>query len=132
MTSKILSFDEASKNWPRILRSAAQGQAVRIVVEGKTVELHLVKSSTKSKAAAKYDVTPDELSRFEKRVHEEIQEDRKAGKLHEFTGDLQALLESKPERKVAKTTPKAAVKKNKADRRVNERRTRSVGKPTFA
>jgi hypothetical protein len=36
-----------------------------------------------------YDLTPEELDRFDARMKEEIERDRREGKLKEFTGDLE-------------------------------------------
>ena len=46
-------------------------------------------------AEREYGVTREELNRFEKRVHAKIEKDRKAGKLHDFTGDIEALVARK-------------------------------------
>ena len=40
-----------------------------------------------------YDVTPEELQRFDARMKNEIEADRKQGKLKPFTGDLEKDLE---------------------------------------
>jgi|GEM_PF-1789056 len=89
----LLTFNDAWKSWQHLLLSAARGQPVRIDVKGKVVELHLVDSSDPGNAVEDYDVTTEELGRFEKSVHAEIPKDRQAGKLHEYTGDIESLLE---------------------------------------
>lgn len=94
MPMDLLTFNDAAKKWHRLLHAAAQGESVRIDVQGKVVELHLVDSENISDFE-EYDVTEKELNRFEKSVHAEIQKDREAGKLHEYTGDLASLLDSK-------------------------------------
>ena len=43
-------------------------------------------------AACEYGVTESQLERFAERAHEEINNDRKAGKLRDFTGDIEALV----------------------------------------
>lgn len=94
MPMDLLAFNDAAKKWHSLLHAAAQGESVRIDVQGKVVELHLVDPEEAS-VSEEYDVTEEELNRFEKSVHAEIQKDRESGKLHEYTGDLASLLEGK-------------------------------------
>ena len=44
-------------------------------------------------ARHEYGATPDELVRFDRRMREEIEADRQAGALREFTGNLEQDLE---------------------------------------
>ena len=46
-------------------------------------------------AMREYGATAAELDQFEQRTHGQIEKARKEGKLHNFTGDIEALLEGK-------------------------------------
>lgn len=46
-------------------------------------------------ATRDYSATAVELNQFEQRTHGQIEKARKVGKLHDFTGDIEALLEGK-------------------------------------
>jgi hypothetical protein len=81
----------AQSRLPELVRSAARGESVRIKFGKKLLELHAVAPES---AEHRYGVTTAELRRFAKKIHAEIEENRKAGELRDYNGDINAVLES--------------------------------------
>ena len=98
MSMTTLTPTRARANLSAWLRRALNGDDIGIVLDGKIVALRPVTVESTDYAAREYGVTPAELTSFEKRVHEKIAKDRKAGKLHEFSGNLEALVKGKGRR----------------------------------
>jgi antitoxin (DNA-binding transcriptional repressor) of toxin-antitoxin stability system len=98
MSMTTLTPTNARVNLSRLLRRALRGEDIGIVVEGKIVALRPVTVESTDYAMREYGVSPAELKAFEKRVHGKIQKDRKAGKLHEYAGDIEELVEHKGRR----------------------------------
>ena len=92
MSMTTLTPTKARLNLSALLRRALKGDDIGIVVDGKVVALRPVTVESTDYAMREYGATPDELTSFEKSVHGKIQKDRKAGKLREFTGDIEALV----------------------------------------
>jgi antitoxin (DNA-binding transcriptional repressor) of toxin-antitoxin stability system len=88
-----LSVTEARQNLGAWIKKAIAGENVGILCGSKVVALRPVEVESTDYAAREYGVSGPELDRFVKRVHEEIKKDRKTGKLREFTGDIEALVQ---------------------------------------
>jgi antitoxin (DNA-binding transcriptional repressor) of toxin-antitoxin stability system len=95
LSMTTLTPTNARANLSRLLRRALKGDDIGIVLDGKIIALRPVTVESTDCAAAGYGATAAEMTRFEKKVHAKIKKDRKAGKLHEFTGDIEALVARK-------------------------------------
>ncbi len=95
MSMTTLTPTRARANLSALLRRALKGDDIGIVVDGQIIALRPVTVESTDYAAREYGATASDLERFEKRVHEKIEKDRKAGKLREFTGDIEALVARK-------------------------------------
>ena len=98
MSMTTLTATNARVNLSRLLRRALKGEDIGIVMEGKIIALRPVTVESTDYAMREYGATEGELEAFEKRTHEKIEKDRKAGKLHRFTGDIEALVAHKSRR----------------------------------
>ncbi len=87
-----LTPTKARVNLSALLRRAIKGDDIGIVMDGQIVALRPVTVESTDYAMREYGVTPAEMSRFEKNVHGKVQKSRKAGKLREFSGDIEALI----------------------------------------
>lgn len=90
-----LTPTHARVNLSRLLRRALNGEDIGIVMEGKIVALRPVTVESTDYAMREYGATAAELTTFEERTHAKIQKERKTGKLHEFTGDIEKLIARK-------------------------------------
>ncbi|MCX6875180.1 MAG: hypothetical protein NTW21_15430 [Verrucomicrobia bacterium] len=95
MSMLTLTPTAARGNLSKLLRRALHGDDIGIVVDGKIVALRPVAVESTDYAMREYGATAAELESFEKRVHGQIQKAAKAGKLHDFTGDIEALVAGK-------------------------------------
>ena len=98
MSMTTLTPTSARANLSVLLRRALRGEDIGIVLDGKIIALRPVRVESTDYAAREYGATAAELRAFEKRTHEKIVKDRKGGKLHAFTGDLEALVAGKSRR----------------------------------
>lgn len=92
MSMTTMTPARASTELPRLLRRALKGDDIGIVMDGRIVALRPVTVESTDYAQREYGLTPAEMETAEQKLHGQIQKDRKAGKLHEFTGDLEALV----------------------------------------
>ena len=95
MSMLTLTPTAARGNLSELLRRALKGDDIGIVVDGKIVALRPVAVESMDYATREYGATAMELNQFEQRTHGQIEKARKEGKLHDFTGDIEALLEGK-------------------------------------
>lgn len=95
MSMLTLTPTAARANLSDLLRRALKGDDIGIVVDGKIVALRPVAVESMDYAAREYGATATELNQFEQRTHGEIEKAREEGALHEFTGDIEALLAGK-------------------------------------
>jgi antitoxin (DNA-binding transcriptional repressor) of toxin-antitoxin stability system len=95
MSMLTLTPTAARGNLSELLRRALKGDDIGIVVDGKIVALRPVGVESMDYATREYGTTVTELEHFEKRTHGQIEKANKEGKLHDFTGDIEALLEGK-------------------------------------
>jgi len=98
MSMTTLTPTSARANLSKLLRRALKGDDIGIVLDGKIIALRPVTVESTDYAAREYGVTAAEAVRFEKEVHAKIEKDRKAGKLHDFAGDIEALVARKSRR----------------------------------
>jgi antitoxin (DNA-binding transcriptional repressor) of toxin-antitoxin stability system len=87
-----LTASSARAKLSTLLRRALKGDEIGIVMDGKIVALRPVAVEATDYATREYGVTESELEAFEKRTHEKIAKARKAGKLADFTGDVESLV----------------------------------------
>jgi antitoxin (DNA-binding transcriptional repressor) of toxin-antitoxin stability system len=95
MSMLTLTPTAARGNLSELLRRALKGDDIGIVVDGKVVALRPVAVESMDYATREYGATAVELNQFEQRTHGQIEKAGKEGKLHNFTGDIEALLEGK-------------------------------------
>ena len=95
MSMLTLTPTAARANLSELLRRALKGDDIGIVVDGKIVALRPVAVESLDYATREYGATVMELNQFEQRTHGQIEKARKEGKLQDFTGDIEALLEGK-------------------------------------
>jgi antitoxin (DNA-binding transcriptional repressor) of toxin-antitoxin stability system len=95
MSMLTLTPTAARSNLSELLRRALKGDDIGIVVDGKIVALRPVAVESMDYATREYGATVAELDQFEQRTHGQIEKARKEGKLHDFTGDIEAILEGK-------------------------------------
>ena len=95
MSMLTLTPTTARCNLSKLLRRALKGDDIGIVVDGKIVALRPMQVESTDYAQREYGATPTDLGRFDHRIHGQIKTARKAGKLHEFTGDIEALVAGK-------------------------------------
>jgi antitoxin (DNA-binding transcriptional repressor) of toxin-antitoxin stability system len=98
MSMTTLTPTRARANLSALLRRALRGDDIGIVLDGKIIALRPVAVESMDYAEREYGVTAAELASFDQKVHEKIAKDRKAGKLTEFTGNLEALVARKGHR----------------------------------
>ena len=92
MSMTTLTPTSARANLSVLLRRALKGDDIGIVLDGRIIALRPVTVESTDYAAREYGATAPELAAFEKRTHEKIAKDRKAGKLREFSGDIESLV----------------------------------------
>lgn len=95
MSMLTLTPTAARGNLSELLRRALKGDDIGIVVDGKIVALRPVAVESTDHAMREYGATTVELNQLEQRTHGQIEKARKDGKLHEFSGDIEVLLDGK-------------------------------------
>jgi antitoxin (DNA-binding transcriptional repressor) of toxin-antitoxin stability system len=87
-----LSPTKARANLTSWLKAAVQGEDVGILYGDHVVALRPVTVESADYALREYGATPDDLRRAAAKAHDEIEKDRKAGRLRRFQGDIGQLL----------------------------------------
>ena len=95
MSMLTLTPTAARGNLSELLRRAIQGDDIGIVVDGKIVALRPVTVESTDYAMREYGLSAGEMAHFEQRIHGQIQKADKAGRLHQFTGDIEVLVAGK-------------------------------------
>ena len=95
MSMLTLTPTAARGNLSNLLRRALKGDDIGIVVDGKIVALRPVEVESTDYAIREYGATAMELEHFENRTHGQIEKARKKDKIHDYSGDIEALLEGK-------------------------------------
>jgi antitoxin (DNA-binding transcriptional repressor) of toxin-antitoxin stability system len=87
-----LSPTKARANLTSWLKAAVQGEDVGILYGDHVVALRPVVVESADYALREYGATAEDLRRTAAKAHDEIEKDRKAGRLHRFEGDIGQLL----------------------------------------
>ena len=89
-----LTATKARANLSMWLKRAAAGEDIGIACGKKIIALRLLDGLPPDDGYAKreYGVTDAELDKFTRRMDGELERDRKAGKIRNFSGDLDAAL----------------------------------------
>ena len=98
MNMTTITPTSARANLSGLLRRALKGDDIGIVFDGKIIALRPVAVDSADYATREYGVTAAELKTFEMRSHEKIKKARQAGRLHPFTGNIEALVAGKGRR----------------------------------
>jgi len=85
---KTLTVTAARQNLGAWLKKTLQGEDIGVMIDGAIVAFRPVKVFSEDYAEQEYGVTPNELDRFVKTVDQELEADRKAGRLKPFSGKL--------------------------------------------
>jgi antitoxin (DNA-binding transcriptional repressor) of toxin-antitoxin stability system len=85
-----LSPTQARVNLSSLLKRAANGEDIGILHGDKIIALRPVAVHADDYALREYDVTEQELDRFVKRTDRQITQERKAGKIKKYSGNLEA------------------------------------------
>jgi len=88
----MVSAAKARNDFATLLKKAAAGEKFGIRYGKKVVELRPAEEEDTSYAEKEYGLTKAELKRAFKKLHEEGERDRKAGKFKVYTGDIEALI----------------------------------------
>ncbi len=86
---KTLSATEARSNLTHWLKQAAKGEDIGIVCNGQIVALRPVQVFSEDYAAQEYGLTAAELNAFADSMDKEIADDKKHGRLHRYSGNLE-------------------------------------------
>ncbi len=89
---KTLSVTTARKNLGHWIARAQRGEDIGILSGEGIVALRPVQVEATDYAEREYGVTSEQLDRAVQRLNEKGEKDKKAGKLHRYTGDIEALL----------------------------------------
>ncbi len=84
-----LTISKARANLSELLEKAKQGEDIGIVSGDQIVALRPVTVSSDDYAWREYDVTPEQMAQFEKRMEREIKGARKHGRVKRFSGNLE-------------------------------------------
>jgi antitoxin (DNA-binding transcriptional repressor) of toxin-antitoxin stability system len=87
-----LSPTKARSNLTAWLKKAAAGEDIGILYGDRVIALRPVEVESTDYAWTEYGATKAEMERFAKRTDAKIKKNRKAGKLHVYHGDIEALV----------------------------------------
>lgn len=85
---KTLTVTAARQNLGAWLKKTLKGEDIGVMIDGAIVAFRPVKVYSEDYALQEYGVTDAELDRFAKKANQELDADRKAGRLKPFTGKL--------------------------------------------
>lgn len=89
---QTLSPTQARSNLTLWLKAAAGGKDVGILYGNQVIALRPVAVESADYAMREYGASEDDVRHLSQRANEEIQKNRRAGKLKPFTGNLEDLL----------------------------------------
>lgn len=90
---KTLTITEAKKNLGKWLNAAGRGEEVGILSGDRIFALRKVEVEANDYAWREYGATTEELDRFEKRIHAEVEILRRSGKLIPVPDNMEEALE---------------------------------------
>jgi antitoxin (DNA-binding transcriptional repressor) of toxin-antitoxin stability system len=85
-----LSPTQARVNLSSLLKRAAQGEDIGILHGDKVIALRPVSVHADDYVLREYGITQEELERFVRRADRQILRERKAGKIKNYSGNLEA------------------------------------------
>jgi len=85
---KTLTITDARKNLSRWLDAAARGEDIGIIRGADIIALRKVEVEATDYAQREYEVTPEQLARFERATEKEYQRLKRQGKLVRLTPEL--------------------------------------------
>ena len=85
---KTLTVTAARQNLGAWLKRTLKGEDVGVMIDGQIVAFRPVKVYSEDYAEHEYGVTDETLDRFAEKANQELDADRKAGRLKPFTGKL--------------------------------------------
>jgi hypothetical protein len=85
---KTLTVTAARQNLGAWLKRTLQGEDIGVMIDGAIVAFRPVKVYSEDYAEQEYGATPEQLDRFVQKVNQELDLDRKAGRLKPFSGKL--------------------------------------------
>ena len=85
---KTLTVTAARQNLGAWLKRTLQGEDIGVMIDGAVVAFRPVKVYSEDYATQEYGATPEELDRFVQKAGQELDADRKAGRLKRFSGKL--------------------------------------------
>ena len=85
---KTLTVTAARQNLGAWLKRTLKGEDIGVMIDGEIVAFRPVKVYSEDYAEQEYGVTVEALNRFAEKVNQELDADRKAGRLKPFTGKL--------------------------------------------
>jgi hypothetical protein len=85
---KTLTVTAARQNLGSWLKRTLRGEDVGVMIDGEIVAFRPVKIYSEDYAEHEYGATGEELDKFAAHVNQELDADRKAGRLKPFTGKL--------------------------------------------
>ena len=85
---KTLTVTAARQNLGVWLKKSLRGEDIGVMIDGAIVAFRPVKVYSEDYAVQEYNTTPEELDQFAQAVNQELDGDRKAGRLKSFTGTL--------------------------------------------
>jgi hypothetical protein len=85
---KTLTVTAARQNLGAWLKKTLQGEDIGVLIDGAVVAFRPVKVYSEDYATQEYGATPEELDRFVQKAGQELDADRKAGRLKPFRGKL--------------------------------------------
>jgi hypothetical protein len=85
---KTLTVTAARQNLGAWLKKTLQGEDIGVMIDGAVVAFRPVKVYSEDYAVQEYGATTEELDEFVRRANQELDQDRKAGRLKPFTGKL--------------------------------------------
>lgn len=89
---QTLSPTKARSNLTFWLKAAACGKEVGILYGGQVIALRPVRVEPTDYALREYEASDHEVQILSKKIDEEIQRNRRTGKLKSFTGNIEELL----------------------------------------
>jgi hypothetical protein len=85
---KTLTVTAARQNLGVWLKKTLQGEDIGVMIDGAVAAFRPVTVDSEDYATQEYGATSEELDRFVQKANQELDGDRKAGRLKKFSGKL--------------------------------------------